>query len=92
MNYLDDEVTNPILLKIAIEKNLSINEVREIVKGYYGAVVHVIESGKPSEIKLDYFAKIRAKPSFVEIEQKIQTNFKTLVRREYEIIPDKSGN
>lgn len=89
MTRLDDATINGVIVGIALDKNISTDLVRDIIQEHYKGIVHLIESGKPYQIKIDYFGKIEAKKTFVEIEKKIMLKFDSLTPRTYEVIQTK---
>jgi hypothetical protein len=88
MLKLEDETIDPILMGIALDTDTSVKKVREALVEYYKGIVHLVESGKPHQIKMDYFGKVKPSPKFAEIEEKIMLKFDRLTRRSYEDIPD----
>lgn len=86
MKRLDDVVVNKILVGLALKHNVSIEVIRDVIEEHYKGVIYLIESGKPYQIKIDFFGKIEAKKTFVQIEEKILKKFESLVPRQYEVI------
>ncbi len=86
MSKFDDEVTNPIVLGIALDKNISADKVREVLDQYWKGVTYLVETGKPYQIKLDFFGKLKPKKQFEEIQEKITKKFGGLTPRENDAV------
>lgn len=77
---MEDEVINKIIFNISNELGIESKKVKEAIKEYYKGIIGIIETDKPSEIKMDYFGKIAPKKNYLDIQRRISIRFNDLTK------------